>query len=59
MAFQLAYGEADVLSNALFIAMRQYEERLADPRLSSVHEETRVQLRITRHMYNRIGMSNL
>lgn len=56
MAFQLAYGEASVLDTALFIAIQEFESRLATPHLGdTLRAETEVQLRIARQLKERLS----
>lgn len=54
MAFQLAYGEREVLVSALTIAIREYESRVADSRFAVFSYESAEQSRIARHMYARL-----
>lgn len=54
MAFQLAYGEREVLSSALTIAIREYESRVGDARYSVFADESAAQARIARAMYARL-----
>lgn len=54
MGFQLAYGESTVLQTALFIAVREWESRLANPAMEAFHAETRAQIDIANHMRERL-----
>lgn len=55
MAFQVSYGEHTVLITALSIAIREFESRAADARMSVFREESAMQARIARDMYVRLN----
>jgi hypothetical protein len=47
-------GEAHVLDTALFIAVREWKARLADPRMAVLHEETEAQISMAEAMMARM-----